>query len=134
MEKRRATRQRELLLDIVRNSSGHLDASEVYALARQRDASVSLSTVYRNLALFKELGLVEERHLGEEHHHYEPKGSTEHHHLVCLSCGQVVEFENSLIQQVAAQLQGETGFDISGVRLELEGYCPACRQKARPFS
>lgn len=118
-------------MDIIGSTERHLDASELYRLARDRDDSISLSTVYRNLRLFKELGLVEERQLGEDHGHYEPKSSTEHHHLVCLGCGQVVEFHSPLIEQAAAKLGDETGFEISEVRLELEGYCPACQRKER---
>ena len=71
---RRTTAQRALILEVLRNSSGHLDADQVYRLARERDPHVSLSTVYRTLSLLRELGQVEELHLAEEHHHYEAKG------------------------------------------------------------
>jgi len=58
----RVTSQRRLLLDLIRQSEGHLDADELYRLAKEREPRISLSTVYRTLRLFKELGLVEERH------------------------------------------------------------------------
>ena len=125
----RVTSQRRLLLDLLHRSAGHLDADELYRLAKEREPRLSLSTVYRSLRLFKELGLVEERHLAEEHHHYEAKGETEHHHLICLSCGRVVEFEFPQARQVMEDMGKETGFDIISAELHLEGYCERCRRE-----
>ena len=88
----RATNQRALILEIIRRGQGHLDADEVYRQAREKQPRLSLSTVYRTLQLLKRLGLVEEVHFDEAHHHYEVKPSSEHHHLVCLGCGKVIEF------------------------------------------
>ena len=76
----RATGQRALILEIIRR--GHPDADEIYRQARAKQPRLSLSTVYRTLRVFKELGLVEELHLDEAHHHYEAKPSSEHQHLV----------------------------------------------------
>ncbi|MCK4722357.1 MAG: transcriptional repressor, partial [Dehalococcoidia bacterium] len=89
----RITSQRRLLLDLLRQSEGHLDADELYRRAKEQEPRLSLSTVYRSLRLFKELGLIEERHFIEEHHHYEARSETEHHHVVCRGCGKVIEFE-----------------------------------------
>lgn len=125
----RVTSQRKLLLDLLRHSEGHLDADELYRLAKEREPRISLSTVYRTLSLFKELGLVEERHFAEEHHHYEVKGETEHHHLVCLGCGTVVEFESPLTKRMKKEVSRQTGFEILGGEVYLEGYCQRCRQE-----
>ena len=70
----RLTSQRALILDIISQGRGHLDADEVYRLAREQQPNISLSTVYRNLQALKKLGLVEELHFDESHHHYEMKG------------------------------------------------------------
>jgi Fur family ferric uptake transcriptional regulator len=125
----RNTSQRRLLLDLLRQSQGHLDAEELYRLAKEREPRISLSTVYRNLSLFKELGLVEERHFTEEHHHYEVKRKKEHHHLVCLSCGRVAEFESHFARQMKEDISQRTGFEILGGEIYLEGYCERCRQE-----
>src|SRR4030042_1559344 len=90
---RRVTAQRALLLELLRRSGGHVDADELYLRARKKNPRISLSTVYRNLQLFKKLGLVDERHFDEEHHHYEVKSGEEHQHLLCINCGKVVEFD-----------------------------------------
>ncbi|MCK4698285.1 MAG: transcriptional repressor [Dehalococcoidia bacterium] len=125
----RVTSQRRLLLDLLRHSEGHLDADELYRLAKEREPRISLSTVYRALSLFKELGLVEERHFADEHHHYEVKRKREHHHLVCLGCGKVVEFQSPLTKRIKEDVSRQSGFEILNASVSLEGYCERCRQE-----
>ncbi len=122
----RNTSQRALILDIIQQGQGHLDADEVYRQARKKQPRLSLSTVYRTLQTLKRLDLVEEVHLDEEHHHYEIKPSTEHHHLVCLGCGKVVEFECSMSQRMKEEVSREQGFKIINAEVRMTGYCPAC--------
>jgi len=122
----RITSQRRLLLDLLNQSEGHLDADELYRLAKEREPRISLSTVYRNLSLVKELGLVEERHFADEHHHYEVKGKREHYHLVCLNCGKVVEFQSPLAERMKEAISKRTGFEILDGDIRLEGYCERC--------
>jgi len=127
----RVTNQRSLILDIIRRGRGHLDADEVYRQARQRHPSISLSTVYRNLRLLKELGLVDELHFDETHHHYEVKPSAEHHHLVCLGCGKVIEFQCPLSQHVKDSIAEVESFEIVSTEVRMAGYCPKCRQEKK---
>jgi Fe2+ or Zn2+ uptake regulation protein len=122
----RNTSQRRLLLDLLNQSEGHLDADELFRLAKEREPRISLSTVYRNLSLFKELGLIEERHFADEHHHYEVKGKREHYHLVCLNCGKVVEFQSPLAKRMKEAISKRTGFEILDGDIRLEGYCERC--------
>ena len=103
----RMTSQRNLIINIIRQ--GHLNADEIYRRARQKDRRLSLSTVYRTLQVLKKLGLVEEIHLDDYHHHYEVKPTTEHYHLVCLGCGKVVEFQYP-ISQYLKKNEIATGF------------------------
>jgi len=125
----RATNQRALILDIIRKGKGHLDADEIYRRAREKEPRLSLSTVYRNLQTLKKMGLVEEVHFDEEHHHYEVKPSTEHHHLVCLGCGRVIEFEYPLSRLVKRNVTEAKNFDITGSEVRMTGYCNRCRQE-----
>ena len=124
----RVTSQRALILEIIRHRHGHLDADEVYRQAREKQPRLSLSTVYRTLRRLKELGLVEELHFAEAHHHYEVKPSAEHHHLVCLGCGKIVEFECSLSQKMRKEIASKKGFEVTGVEVHMTGYCSKCRQ------
>ena len=124
----RVTSQRALILEVIRHGEGHLDADEVYRRAREKQPRLSLSTVYRNLQTLKKLGLVEEVHFDESHHHYEIKPPTEHHHLVCLGCGQVIEFKYPLARLVKKKVTEAKDFEITGSELRMTGYCPACRK------
>ncbi len=124
----RVTNQRALLLDIIRQGEGHPDAYEIYRQAREKQPRLSLSTVYRALEKFKELGLIEEVHFDEAHHHYEAKSPAEHHHLVCLDCGQVIEFHYSLTRQVKRNVPEAKDFDIVGAEVRMTGYCAKCRR------
>lgn len=123
---KRITPERKLLLRII-SENAHIDARELYALARREDPRINLSTVYRTVGLLKELGLVAGTGLGESHEHFEVHGA-EHYHLVCLGCGKVIEIEPV---EAVRRLGEQRGFEIVGVNLELLGYCPGCRDRAR---
>jgi Fur family ferric uptake transcriptional regulator len=124
----RVTPQRTLLLDLLRRSGGHVDADELYQRARKKNSRISLSTVYRNLQLFKKLGLIEERHFDEEHHHYEVKSGEEHQHLLCIGCGKVVEFDYPAVNRFRKDIGRKYDFDITGVEVHLMGLCSDCRK------
>lgn len=125
----RVTAQRTLLLDLLRLSDGHVDADELYRLAKKKNPRISLSTVYRNLLLFKRLGLVDERHFDEEHHHYEVKTGLEHQHLLCINCGKVVEFDYPASRKFREDIGKKYNFDITGVEIHITGLCSDCREK-----
>jgi len=123
------TAQRALLLELLRRSGGHVDADELYLRARKKNPRISLSTVYRNLQLFKKLGLVDERHFDEEHHHYEVKSGEEHQHLLCINCGKVVEFDYPVSHNFKEDIGKKYDFDITGIEIHMTGLCPGCREK-----
>ena len=125
----RATSQRALILEAIRR--GHLDADEIYRQVRRKRPRLSLSTVYRTLRMFKELGLVEELHFDEAHHHYEMKSSSEHQHLMCLDCGKIMEFEYPLSQKIKRNIAREKDFEVTGVEIQVTGYCSKCRQNRK---
>lgn len=127
----RATKQRTLLLEIIRRGEGHLDAYELYQQAREKQPRLSLSTVYRALQRFKKAGLVEEVNFDEAHHHYEIKPSTEHHHLVCLGCGRVVEFQYPLARLVKRNVTEAKDFEITGSEIRMTGYCSQCQPEEK---
>jgi len=126
----KATGQRAAILEIVRAGKGHLDAAEIYQRARKKLPRLSLSTVYRTLAKFKETGLIEERHLDENHLHFEISHRGEHHHLICTGCGKVVEFKLPLTEIIIERVTQAAGFKINHIgELSLSGLCPDCQRK-----
>lgn len=124
---RRLTGQRQLLLELLQEHGGHLDAHELYRLAQARDPRLNLSTVYRTLGLLRDLGLVDEQHLGQDHHHYELKTPSTHYHLVCMICGAVVEFTSPLIADLQATIGREYDYEIADAQVNLLGACASCR-------
>lgn len=124
MTGQRLTPQRLLLLDLL-CQGGHLDADKLYHRAKQKEPRLSMSTVYRNLRLFKKLGLVEEHYFGGCCH-YEAKTKSEHHHLICLGCGKIVEFDCPLSQKMKENLGVKNGFHIIGAEVLLVGLCGEC--------
>lgn len=127
----RVTNQRALIMEIIRRGQGHLDADEIYLQARAKEPRISLSTVYRALQMFKKTGLVEELHFDDAHHHYEVKPSTEHHHLKCLGCGRVIEFQYPLSRYIKKQVPEARDFNITETEVRMTGYCSECRQKRK---
>jgi len=125
------TNQRQLLLELLRDAEGHIDAKELYRRASARDESISPATVYRSLNLFKELRLVDEMRLGKVRCYYEIKQSPEHQHLVCQGCGKIIEFQNPHFQKLIKAVQREHAFKVTKAELYLEGYCPECGDKEK---
>jgi Fur family ferric uptake transcriptional regulator len=124
----RATNQRALVLSIIRQSDGHLDAEEIYSAARAQDAGLSLATVYRTLRALRLAGLVQQRYFGpsHSHDHYEASGQSEHYHFTCVRCGQVCEFETPLVRRLSKELEGKHGWKVRHAVFLLEGLCSAC--------
>ena len=121
------TAQRRLLLRLIRDADEHVDAKELYRRASSTDESISLATVYRSLHLFHELGLVEERKLGQPSHCYEIRSTVGHQHFVCHNCGKIIEFQNPLINKLVGKVQDEKGFSVTRAEFYLEGYCQQCQ-------
>ena len=126
---RRSTEQRRLIMEIIRQAEGHLDADEIYQQARQKSPSISLSTVYRSLQLFKELELIEEHQFDGMRRYYETTLRSKHHHLVCLGCGRIFEFNCPSTERLKSKIRREEGFKVTDAEVRLAGYCPECQQR-----
>lgn len=125
----RLTPQRRLVLEIVNDAHDHLDAETIFLQAKQRDDRISLATVYRSLALLKEIGLVVEHNLGEDHAHFETAQPQPHYHFTCEECGQVIEFSVQEIENILQELSLENKIEIKEVHFFLTGLCQACQKK-----
>jgi len=126
---RRLTSQRRVILRVLEQSGTHLDAEALHDRVKLQDPGISLATVYRTLAALKEMGLVEEHRLGEEHGHYEPVPERPHYHFTCLGCGRVLEFDTPLVAQVERELSEREGVRVVGAHLHLSGYCAQCQEQ-----
>jgi Fur family ferric uptake transcriptional regulator len=127
----RMTGQRRAILGVIETATKHLDASQILRKAQRVDASVNRSTVYRTLGLLKRHGMIDEldlMHLNGEGHYYERKLGQDHIHIACLGCGKITEFLSERFDSLKKQLEQECRFHILVARLEVGGYCSACRR------
>jgi Fur family ferric uptake transcriptional regulator len=133
----RLTRQRQILLELIDKSGQHLDAENLFQMAKEKDPKLNRVTVYRTLKLLKQGGLVDEldlMHYGGDQHYYETRTKQEHAHVICLRCGRVEEFFGEPLQRLRKQIETHFGFEILLARTEVGGYCSHCQAlRAREF-
>jgi Fur family ferric uptake transcriptional regulator len=113
-----------LLLGII-SRNPHLDANQIYLKAKKENPKINLSTVYRAVKVFSELGIVNASDLGQGHDHYEISLKN-HYHCICLGCGKVTEIPALL---PLAKVGKQYNFDVVGGKVELFGYCEDCQKK-----
>ncbi len=123
-----ATHQRQVVYEAVIAAHGHHSPEEIYLTVRRRIPSISLATVYNNLRLFVERGLLRE---------VSPHSSTlrvdgnlnPHHHLVCSRCKSVQDIDGDFFDFKRISRQIPSGFDLSQPLVEVFGFCRDCRAK-----
>jgi Fe2+ or Zn2+ uptake regulation protein len=125
----RMTRQREVILEEIRNAQAHPSADEVYEMVRKRLPRISLGTVYRNLDILSARGDIQKLELGGDIKRFDwnPK---KHYHIRCLNCGRVDNAPVAPLKQIEDELYGATVYTIIGHRLVFEGLCPKCTRAA----
>ena len=121
----RMTPQRYAILEYLMKSKRHPTADEIYRALSPHYSSLSVATVYNNLKLFIEAGLVRELTYGDDSSRFDADLS-DHYHAICEKCGAIVDFEHPPIHEVEQEAEARTGFRIHGHRLEVYGICPAC--------
>jgi len=123
----RLTPQRELVLAAV-EKLGHATPEEVLACVRESSSAVNLSTVYRNLEVLEELGLVRHAHLSDRVATYHSTTEHEHFHLVCRKCSRVVSVDPDVAESFAQRLREEHGFATDLGHLVVFGTCVNCEE------
>jgi Fur family ferric uptake transcriptional regulator len=121
------TRQRQIILEELRKVATHPTADEVCQLVRQRLPHISLGTVYRNLDLLSEFGLILKLEMAGTQRRYD--GNIEsHYHVRCNGCHRVEDLPARPIVIPEQDLRAMTTFEITGYRLEFFGVCPGCKK------
>ena len=124
----KATKQREEILDVFLNSSGHKNLAQIYAQVAKVHPKIGYTTVYRTLKLLTRLGLAAQRKFADGETQYEPTEGKKHHdHLICLECGKIIEFEDDAIETLQNGIAQRHRFKIFHHRMELYGRCADCR-------
>lgn len=122
----RFTEQRSAVYRFLSGTVSHPTADEVFLAVRGEVPGISLATVYKSLETLVGCGLATKLTYGDASARYD--GRTDpHHHARCLSCDRVIDVPGRLPDRDLDPLrEGASGFDITGFRLELLGYCPDC--------
>lgn len=122
----RQTRQRDLVLEIVRATMEHPTAEWVHRLARRRLPRISLATVYRNLKRLADDGMIREIHTGGHPARYD--GNTgRHYHIRCLGCGRVNDLPISVDTHIEEEAGRAMSYRVLGHAVEVHGLCPLCQ-------
>lgn len=126
----RVTEQRREVLLLAWSTHDHFTAEEMYSWVRKKGGQASRATVYRTLGLLVEGGFLSALERGQGQILYEHILGHQHHdHMICLSCGKIIEFRNAEIERLQEEECARSGFLMVHHSLTLEGYCGTCRQR-----
>ncbi len=128
MIQRRDTKQRQLVLDAVRERYDHPTADDIYLAVREKDSRISRGTVYRNLSLLSD---------EDEIAHVRVPGADRydlrtdlHYHMICVKCSKVIDVPIPYNSEIENKVSSETGYTVKRHRLIFEGICPECQKNS----
>ncbi len=124
----RITPQRHAVLEYLIEAEIHPTADDIYKALEGKFPNMSVATVYNNLRVFKDIGLVKELTYGDASSRFD-YNTTKHYHVICESCGKIVDFHYPSLDEVEALAETVTGFEVSHHRMEIYGTCPDCKEK-----
>lgn len=124
----RMTRQRQAVLEVLKQANAQPDAAWVYEEVRKEMPNISLGTVYRTMSLLREAGLISAAKPTRLRKRCDSKGEG-HCQVACIRCGQVVDSNVAADSELEQEIAAATGFIITGHRLEFYGLCPNCAPK-----
>jgi Fur family peroxide stress response transcriptional regulator len=125
----RLTPQRLAVLRILVSDKTHPTVDSVYAAVKKEFPMTSLATVYKTIAVLKDLDEVKELHFDNQGSRYDGVTRSLHPHLICTECRKIIDTDLAAWEQVAKVLHSETGFQINSYRMDIFGICPDCQAK-----
>ncbi len=126
----KTTRERTALFQEIFSTHRHFDAEDLVLRMRGSGTKISRATVYRTLELLHDCGLVGRVRLNEEKYRYERLRKGEHHdHLVCTSCGKVIEFVDKAIERRQDAVSKAHDFMPISHSHQIRGLCVSCRPR-----
>jgi len=123
--KHKLTKQRVLITEVFfdpEKRAEHPTVEELYLRVREQNRNIGYATIYRTLKLLVDAGLALPNRIGEDLTRYEPEIPGEHHdHMVCVSCGLIVEFEDEEIERLQEEIACRLGFTLRDHNMNLIG-------------
>ncbi|NQY93624.1 MAG: transcriptional repressor [Campylobacteraceae bacterium] len=122
------TEQREIVLNVLLNADDHLSAEDVYNEIKKAypDNNIGIATVYRALSFLEEVDLIVSIAFGTEGKKYESNAKAHHDHLICTSCGKIIEFLDNEIEKRQDKIAKKNNFKILSHSMQLYGTCEDC--------
>jgi Fe2+ or Zn2+ uptake regulation protein len=125
----RITTPRVEIVKILLTSDEHLSADDIAERVQAAHPSVATSTVYRTLETLEQLGIIDHVHVAHGRAHYHLAERDPHQHLACTVCGAIIEAPAALLDDVAARVRAELGFELEPDHSALIGRCADCARR-----
>ena len=128
-----STKQREIILSLLRESSTHMTATDIIYLLQQRGIDLSSATVYRTLDRFEKDGIIRKMSTGDSspscYQLIDSSACHEHFHLKCIRCGRLIHLDCDFLQDMEKHIWNHHSFKISSGRTVIYGTCEECLEK-----
>ena len=122
----RMTPQRQVILEILYKSNCHLSPNEIFIKAQESIPGLTETTIYRTLEFLSQNEVIHASQNSNGHLVYEIAGD-DHHHIICRSCGQSMEIDNSMLDDLFKQLESESGYKLTASHISFFGICKDCQ-------
>lgn len=125
------TSQRGSILEVIWGNEGkHMSAEEIHMAVKRDIPKIGIATIYRTLYLLEELGVLIKLDFEDGRNRYElshPEQDHDHHHLICLKCGEVSEVEEDLLDSLEDKINKNFGFKVINHKVKFFGHCKKCQ-------
>lgn len=122
------TSQREKILEFLLKKNNHMTIQDICKALD--DPQVSQATIYRNLKLFLELGLVNRVNInGADYYEMADKNEKSHFHLTCKKCNEIIEIKDISAKNIEALIEEKFGFEVTKSDIVFKGICSDCKKK-----
>lgn len=127
------THQREVVLKTLYEKDEHFTPESLYVLLKQSfpELNIGIATVYRTLNLLEEAGLATSISFGVAGKKFELANKPHHDHMICKSCGLIIEFQNNKIEQLQLEIAKSCHFEITSHLMQLRGLCQECSKNEK---
>jgi len=123
----RITPQRVAVLKILIGNQEHLSTDDIYARVREDYPMIGLATVYKTVAMLKDLGEISELNFSNDSARYDGSGKLPHPHFVCNRCNAITDLDENILENLSKNIAQKTGCQITNYRLDFFGICLNCQ-------
>ncbi|MCU7503940.1 MAG: transcriptional repressor [Ignavibacteria bacterium] len=122
--KNRITPERFEVLNAALDYQGHFGADDLYIAMKKMNSSVSRATVYNTVELLEQCQIISKRNFGDNMNRYESCfGKMNHEHLVCTTCGKIIEFSTPRLEAIIEEVCRQNGFEMTNYTFNIFGKC-----------